>query len=87
MNIEKMREEFEAWANAQEWTIDLLFRDGYVAWETQFAFEAWQASSESLMIELPERDAHELSINAMFGYDLARKDAIRAIEATGLKVK
>jgi len=53
MSNEKMREEFEAWAKTQNLTIDLLWREGYVAWEAQFAFDAWQASREARVLARP----------------------------------
>lgn len=57
MNIEKMREEFEAWANTHYLLSELSwsFVDGeYEEPEMQYAWEAWQASRELLAIELPE---------------------------------
>lgn len=51
---DKAREEFEAWAKTQDWNIDLLYRGGYVAWEVQFAFDAWQAS-RATMQEIAEK--------------------------------
>ena len=73
MRNDKMREEFEAWAKTQNITIDLLWREAYVAWEAQFAFDAWQASREALVIELPPHIAYD------------RELCIEAIEAAGLR--
>jgi len=93
MSIDKMREEFEERNGHRAWFVAGGRKDtgpeGYVYddFTTDMCWTCWVDSRESLVIELPERDAHELSVNAMFGYGLARKDATRAIEAAGLKVK
>lgn len=88
MQNEKMREEFEAWrlgvfcggeqrlkkcANAPE---------VYYYTEVQAAWQAWQASRESLVVELPvcETSFPQLPIPYM-------QACREAIEAAGLKVK
>lgn len=85
MNIEKMREDFEVWVKTQDWNIDLLYRDGYVAWEAQFAFDAWQASRESLVIELPIPKELCGPDGSYMEYFEPEQIEI-AIEAAGLKV-
>lgn len=47
---------------------------------------AWQASRQAVVVELKEPDPLSMSVNAMFGYQQARKDDIQAIEAHGLRV-
>lgn len=93
---DKAREEFEAWAKTQEWTIDLLYRDGYVAWEAQFAFDAWQASRAAIVIELPKRADDGLDGLDAGGWpkdssahrvNCAIAQCAMAIGAAGLKVK
>jgi hypothetical protein len=82
---DKMREEFEAWVK-REWPAQSLsqFNDGeYQGFTVQHCWLAWQASRESLVIELPDYlDTEKLGLPA---YDANAVDA--AIEAAGLKVK
>jgi len=89
MNIDKMRGEFEAWARSGDWTIDLLWDHGYAAWETQCAFDAWQQSRSSLVIELPQRLSFEMQgITVDPKGDLIEYcDTVAAIQSTGVKVK
>jgi hypothetical protein len=84
MNIEKMREEFEAWAKTQDWIVDLLYRDGYIGWEAQFAFDAWRSSRAAIEIELPETFQQYKGDN---NQSMTASDVRKAIEAAGLKVK
>lgn len=65
---DKMREEFEAWFKARFW--HECYED-----VKHHLFAAWQASRESLVIEL----------SPYISYD--RELCIEAIEAAGLKVK
>jgi hypothetical protein len=81
MSESKMREEFEAWAEAN---LGLSIRrtpsGAYQSFGVYSAWEAWQASREALVIELPEPSG--ISADG-FGY---REACVRAITATGLKV-
>ncbi|RON17898.1 hypothetical protein BK660_21650 [Pseudomonas brassicacearum] len=97
---EKMREGFEAWAKNQGYelwvscsaqivcglTTSVAVAPGYTSQETQKAWEAWQASRESLVIELPP--IWEESPNTALGQACAqiRTADIQAIKAAGLKV-
>jgi hypothetical protein len=83
---DKMREEFEAWVK-REWPAQSLsqFNDGeYQGFTVQHCWLAWQASRESLVIELPQG-------GYFAGYDnehmMESRDVREAIEAAGLKVK
>ena len=49
MNIEKMREEFEAWAGMRAMMKAKNPDGSYVYERTQIQWEAWQASRESLV--------------------------------------
>lgn len=53
---EKMRDSFEAWAS-QFFRIDAEPWGEYVDNETQWAWQAWQASRAALVVELPEKAA------------------------------
>lgn len=48
MNIEKMREEFEAWAKQKGLSIGLNWNNSY-SHVALIAWDAWQASRESLV--------------------------------------
>ena len=60
MNIEKMREEFEAWSANHDYLggveLDRAISGNYSDVDMQHAWESWQASRESLVIELPAED-------------------------------
>lgn len=50
--MDKVREEFEIWAN-QFFKLEIEEWGEYVDNETHWAWLAWQASQESLIVELP----------------------------------
>ena len=85
MSIEKIREEFEDFIlsrNAEErgfWEdrgglLGVIDGKYFVSW-VQNDWELWQASRESLVIELP------------FLFPFYRQGVVEVIEASGLKVK
>lgn len=92
MNIEKTSPEFEAWFKERFW--HECYED-----VKHHLFAAWQASRESLVIELPEKDpagtgpgdcgdgrpSEEQYIAAHCNVVLAQ--CRQAIEAAGVKVK
>ena len=84
MNIEKMREEFEAWILEKHPILMLLQepRGGYIDGRTDAYWEVWQASRESMAIELPDIKVVEYDA----GYTVLEqcRDAIRA---AGVKTK
>lgn len=91
MDTNKMREQFEAWARSKG--LDLEYRNFpgigqfYECPRTLLALEAWQASRESVVVELPDV-AHEIdeSIEIAYGFNCALKTIRADIEAQGLKV-
>lgn len=85
MNI-KVQQEFEVWARSQ---CMQLKKDGCVttyAYErTDLAWQAWQASRESLVIELPESG---MAAEFQYSTPVISRDAVFAAhKAAGLKVK
>lgn len=102
MNIEKMREEFEAWLRLKHPTASLRKcepEDGYVFSVGQYmeirvqdVWLGWQASRETLVIELPERlsegwqDGDPMEALAD-GYWMRSEEVIRAIEGKLVKVR
>lgn len=99
MNIDKMREEFEAWAITSAWLgigdESQMHQDaegtGYNEIEVHTAWLAWQASRAAIEIELP--DGKSL-MERMYGPQASgpdrlihHREAKIAIEAAGLKVK
>ena len=56
--MDKMREEFEAWANERGLDVDHIYVNGcfkcYCVSHTQSAFDIWEASRAALCVELPE---------------------------------
>jgi hypothetical protein len=93
MDIEKMREEFEAWwkseMNIQMMDLHRLnfpmqkadFIQPYACHDTQRSWLAWQASRESVVIELPPITHMESE-----GSDVLMNCA-HAIHAAGVKTK
>lgn len=93
MNIEKMREEFEAWADSEGYVMDCIWggdgNHGYEDEDTQYAWGlfkfSWQASRAAVLISLPDggtSDEYEYGTPV-----IARGVAVHVIEAAGLKVK
>lgn len=97
MNDEKIRVEFELWAvsDAAECGMDLKFEfDPGAGWylgssgkHMNLAWAAWQASRESLVIELPETIGVYAHPESDREWVLDPDDVRAAIEAAGLKVK
>lgn len=57
--MEKMREEFEAWFEADSMPLGSIWLkkdddDDYARMPTYYAWRAWQASRAALCVELPE---------------------------------
>lgn len=82
MSNDNMREEFEAWASSPEFGLRaghfVKGDDGeYVNYPTQCYWQVWQASRESLVIEVPEL---RLCCED-FGVEF-----VKNIEAAGVKV-
>lgn len=100
MDIEKMREQFEAWAITSAYlglSDECMERweDGYVGPELHAAWEAWPASREAVVVGLPPAPAKPedpefaLGDSHMDAYNAAvrmRDACVKAIEAQGLKV-
>lgn len=90
MNIEKMREEFEAWAKTGDNALvdeDMRFmysRNTYYFATTRYMWEAWQASRESLVIDLPE--SWETYCGTTEEHVMYADEVKDAIKAAGLKV-
>lgn len=92
---DKMREEFEEWARSR--SLDLAYRNYpgvgqfYECPRTLLALEAWQASRESLVVELPACEEGRcdsiLEEAAQESYNDALAECRRAIESLGLRVK
>lgn len=87
MNIEKIREQFEAWHSAKSgWEprhYDFYWNETYYEDEDfQLAWEAWQASREAVVIELPCDRSFSASDDPWF----VREQCKGAIEDQGLKV-
>ncbi|WKL69403.1 hypothetical protein Q1Z72_12380 [Pseudomonas qingdaonensis] len=90
MDTNKMREQFEAWHSAKSgWEprhYDFYWNETYYEDEDfQCAWEAWQASREAVMVELPPKWNSETNSNMQW-WDQGIEDARMAIEAQGLKV-
>ncbi|KTC59085.1 hypothetical protein [Pseudomonas savastanoi] len=88
MSNDKIHEEFEAWAIARfinSATMKPLQRsadepDGYHYPVLNTAWEAWKASREALVIELPQQSGANLDWNQAIRY------CHQAIEDAGVKV-
>lgn len=62
--MDKMREEFEAWAISQKWCVDMaggIYINTYVG----CAWQAWQASRKALVVELPEEECETMHAGAV----------------------
>ena len=82
--MEKMREEFEAWAIGDV-NLDIsTYSDGgyYRSIHTVIAWDAWQASRAALCVNLPDS---ERSVEC--GDVLYRSDVEQSLEDTGVRYK
>jgi len=100
MDTNKMREQFEAWADSEGYVMDCVWggdgNHGYEDEDTQYAWGlfqfAWQASRDAVLVELPPKiSAHNTSEGAFVRpeaehYDEAIDECRKAIEAQALKV-
>lgn len=94
MNIEKMREEFEAWASSPEFGLrGGHFSRGeggeYLNYPTQCYFMVWQASRAAIEVELPKPYSKHRMVSKPERYarSAALLEAGDAIESLGLKIK
>lgn len=90
MDTNKMREQFEAWVLSEYPNQSLerfnplhgVTEGEYTGFTVQHCWQAWQASREAVVVELPKFDDYPASIER----DM-RESLRAAIEAQGLKVK
>lgn len=115
MDTNKMREQFEQWAKDRyNWHLHDDARDSedrtLASWNGEIygnrivegMWQSWQASRESLVIELPEPEPFDISAEESLEMDLDEYEALearhgaqwqtfrkckKAIEAQGLKVE
>lgn len=91
MDKELMRQGFEAYAAGHYLLCekpadrDEHQLDEYIDSDMQIAWEAWQASREAVVVELPDRDVEQCAYS--LGFNSCLKQSRAAIEAQGLKVK
>ena len=89
MDTNKMREQFEAWAEKATLQIDLSrgnhgsYRNTNTHWLYCAWVCAWSASREAVSVDLPTLQC--LRVN-QYDYQEARQQCVEAIEAQGLKV-
>lgn len=81
------REQFEAWSAKHEFLGGCYLTaqpDGrYLDIDLQAAWEAWQASRDAVVVELPGVDTWSCRSEAMHVY---KRECKEAIEAAGVKV-
>ncbi|MER5138066.1 hypothetical protein [Providencia stuartii] len=90
--MDKSRQQFEAWLvrNHSDTCNNINFeidsKGDYRYFGTRLAWEAWQASRESLEVELPELDSH---YNDYFldGFNSAIEQVEKALISNGVKIK
>lgn len=94
MDTYKMREQFEAWvlANWPEQSVARFTTGEYQGYTVEHCWQAWQASREAVVVELPPKISWHNTTEGGFvrpeaeHYDEAIEDCRSAIEAQGLKV-
>lgn len=103
---DKLREAFEAWSAEHEFLgvcpVERSTSGKYKDFDLQCAWETWQASRESLVIELPEPQPFKISAEESLDMDPDEFEALearhgaqwqayskckKAIEAAGIKCK
>lgn len=89
--MDKSRKQFEEYCRAKELPLE-VFNGNYNWNSTRIAWEAWQASRESLEVELPQSipvDDEEASYEEGLseGYNNAIDDFKQILISNGVKVK
>lgn len=86
MSTEKMREEFEAWSANHDYLggveLDRAVSGNYADVDMQHAWDSWQASRETLVIEMPKED-----LNIDYPSYVSLSEVEDAIHAAGVKTK
>lgn len=91
--MDKSRQQFEEeMAKYLNVSIEFISKerrgDRYYSYSMNFAFDVWQASRESLEIELPEPNADDSgSPNFYSGYNTAISDIHDELISNGVKIK
>lgn len=94
MDIEKSREEFESWVKSK-WPDTYLERipekhhlaGNYWEVNVQMTWVAWQASRETLVVELPAIDDPDCGQRVSFHLGAYKGQCRQAIHAAGVKTK
>ncbi len=93
MDTTTLREEFEKWAAKNGYRMDLI-PDGdiYSYSSTRCSWEAWQASRESIVVELPAKANMDSCFDGInyansSGRNRAIDDCAAALRSAGLTVK
>lgn len=92
--MDKSRQQFEAWLvrnhsdTCNNINFEINSKGDYRYFSTRLAWEAWQASRESLEIELPEPSPEDSgSPNFYDGYKTAISDIHDELISNGVKIK
>lgn len=86
--MDKSREQFEAWFK-KEFDSELAkYGEKLVNFVKNEQFKVWQASRESLEIELPSKETNPSQDNYYaFGYNRAITESVEMLKTQGVKVK
>ncbi|APE99616.1 hypothetical protein [Pseudomonas putida] len=99
MDTNKMREQFEAWVSSEYPNQSLerfnplhgVTEGEYTGFTVQHCWQAWQASREAVVVDLPSEDTCRTSTSkeeaVQEAYNHALGECRAAIEAQGLKVE
>ncbi len=90
--MDKSRQQFEEeMAKYLNVSIEFISKerrgDRYYSYSMNFAFDVWQASRESLKIELPERKHYSGFQQFDDGYERAIDDCENILISNGVKIK
>ncbi|HEJ9396138.1 hypothetical protein PPO02_06465 [Proteus mirabilis] len=92
--MDKSRQQFEEWLvrnhsdTCNNINFEINSKGDYRYFSTRLAWEAWQASRESLEIELPEPNPEDSgSPNFYDGYNTAISDIHDELISNGVKIK
>lgn len=91
MNEEQMRKDFEEWAASKGFNTklreDTSSSDTFFAYETEQRWVCWQASRESLVVELPRNNAIDEMGPFDNGYTSCIYDVRDVLSSQGIKWK
>lgn len=86
--MDKSRQQFEAWFKKEYPLIESQPENTLLQYVKRQCHKAWQASLQSLEVELPTKEPNPSQGNSYaFGYNRAITESIESLKRRGVKIK